>query len=99
MMMMLRQTAKKAFLGLRSPTACPLGGGGVGRRLYHENVIDHFENPRNVGSFNRDDPDVGTGLVGSPSYGDLMSLFFRRFRMDQWQNDRGCFDYQERANR
>ncbi|XP_010425450.1 PREDICTED: iron-sulfur cluster assembly protein 2-like [Camelina sativa] len=72
-MMMLRQTAKKGFLGLRNPTASPVLG-GVGRRLYHENVIDHFENPRNVGSFNRDDPDVGTGLVGSPSCGDLMSL-------------------------
>ncbi|KAJ4881147.1 Iron-sulfur cluster assembly protein 2 [Raphanus sativus] len=64
--MMLKQTAKKTFLGLRSSTA--------GRRFYHENVIDHFENPRNVGSFKRDDPDVGTGLVGSPACGDLMTL-------------------------
>lgn len=63
---MLKQTAKKTFLGLRSSTA--------GRRFYHENVIDHFENPRNVGSFKRDDPDVGTGLVGSPACGDLMTL-------------------------
>ncbi|KAL1193258.1 Iron-sulfur cluster assembly protein 2 [Cardamine amara subsp. amara] len=70
-MMMLRHVAKKAFLGLQNPMASPLG---LGRRLYHENVIDHFENPRNVGSFNRDDPNVGTGLVGSPSCGDLMSL-------------------------
>lgn len=68
---MLRQSAKKAFLGLRNPTVSPLG---LGRLLYHENVIDHFENPRNVGSFNRDDPNVGTGLVGSPSCGDLMNL-------------------------
>ncbi|KAL0738344.1 hypothetical protein Bca4012_014554 [Brassica carinata] len=64
--MMLKQTAKKAFVGLRNSTA--------GRRFYHENVIDHFENPRNVGSFKRDDPDVGTGLVGSPACGDLMTL-------------------------
>ncbi|CAA0380929.1 unnamed protein product [Arabidopsis thaliana] len=67
-MMMLRQTSRKAYLGLQ---ASPLG---LGRRLYHENVIDHFENPRNVGSFNRNDPNVDTGLVGAPACGDLMSL-------------------------
>lgn len=70
-MMMLRQTLRKAFLGLR---ASPLG---LGRRLYHENVIDHFENPRNVGSFNMDDPNVGTGLVGSPSCGDVLRLHIK----------------------
>ncbi|ESQ47427.1 hypothetical protein EUTSA_v10028164mg, partial [Eutrema salsugineum] len=48
---------------------------GFGRhRSYHENVIDHFENPRNVGSFDKDDLNVGTGLVGAPSCGDVMSL-------------------------
>ena len=36
-------------------------------RLYHKNVIDHFENPRNVGSFDKNDPNVGTGLVGAPA--------------------------------
>ncbi|KFK37665.1 hypothetical protein AALP_AA3G012700 [Arabis alpina] len=69
MMMMIRQSARKGFLGLRNSTI-GIGGG----RLYHENVIDHFENPRNVGSFNKDDPNVGTGLVGAPQCGDLMSL-------------------------
>lgn len=72
MMMMLRQSARKGFLGLRNWTASPIGVGGG--RLYHENVIDHFENPRNVGSFDKNDPSVGTGLVGAPQCGDLMSL-------------------------
>ena len=43
-------------------------------RLYHKNVIDHYENPRNVGSFNKNDNDVGTGLVGAPACGDVMKL-------------------------
>lgn len=37
-------------------------------------VIDHYENPRNVGSMNKDDQDVGTGLVGAPACGDVMKL-------------------------
>ena len=41
---------------------------------YHERVIDHYENPRNVGSFNKKDLDVGTGLVGAPACGDVMKL-------------------------
>jgi hypothetical protein len=41
---------------------------------YHENVIDHYEKPRNVGSLNKDDQDVGTGLVGAPACGDVMKL-------------------------
>jgi nitrogen fixation protein NifU and related proteins len=41
---------------------------------YSEKVIDHYENPRNVGSFNKDDEDVGTGLVGAPACGDVMRL-------------------------
>lgn len=42
--------------------------------LYHEKVIDHYENPRNVGSLNKKDRDVGTGLVGAPACGDVMKL-------------------------
>ena len=42
--------------------------------LYHKNVIDHYENPRNVGSMNKNDKDVGTGLVGAPACGDVMKL-------------------------
>ena len=41
---------------------------------YSDKVIDHYENPRNVGSFEKDDPDVGTGMVGAPACGDVMRL-------------------------
>lgn len=44
------------------------------RRNYHEKVIDHYENPRNVGSLSKDDKNVGTGLVGAPACGDVMKL-------------------------
>ena len=41
---------------------------------YSEKVIDHYENPRNVGKKNAEDPDVGTGMVGAPACGDVMRL-------------------------
>ena len=41
---------------------------------YSTKVIDHFENPRNVGSLDKNDPNVGTGLVGAPACGDVMKL-------------------------
>tara|TARA_B110000285_G_C14574048_1_gene359195 strand:- start:116 stop:532 length:417 start_codon:yes stop_codon:yes gene_type:complete len=41
---------------------------------YHTKVIDHYENPRNVGSFNPKDKNIGTGLVGAPACGDVMKL-------------------------
>ena len=41
---------------------------------YSDKVIDHYANPRNVGSFEKDDPDVGTGIVGAPECGDVMKL-------------------------
>ena len=41
---------------------------------YSEKVLDHYSNPRNVGSFDATDPDVGTGLVGAPECGDVMKL-------------------------
>ena len=41
---------------------------------YSEKVIDHYENPRNVGKMNAEDPDVGTGMVGAPARGDVMRL-------------------------
>ncbi|KAG7274707.1 hypothetical protein CRUP_021148, partial [Coryphaenoides rupestris] len=56
----------------------------LGRRLftprvvalcsYHEKVLDHYENPRNVGSLDKNDQNVGTGLVGAPACGDVMKL-------------------------
>ncbi len=41
---------------------------------YSNKVIDHYENPRNVGSFEKGDEDVGTGMVGAPACGDVMKL-------------------------
>jgi nitrogen fixation NifU-like protein len=41
---------------------------------YSENVIEHYENPRNVGTFGKEEDDVGTGLVGAPACGDVMRL-------------------------
>lgn len=44
------------------------------RAAYHEKVIDHYEKPRNVGSLDKKDKSVGTGLVGAPACGDVMKL-------------------------
>jgi len=44
---------------------------------YSDKVIDHYENPRNVGSFDKNDVDVGTGMVGAPACGDVMKLQIR----------------------
>ena len=41
---------------------------------YSDKVLDHYENPRNVGSLDKNDPDVGTGMVGAPACGDVMKL-------------------------
>ena len=46
-------------------------------RLYHQNIIDHYESPRNVGTLDKEDPNVGTGLVGAPACGDVMRLQMR----------------------
>ena len=58
------------------------GRGFDSRRLHHlyiimsysDKVIDHYENPQNVGTLNKEDVDVGTGLVGAPACGDVMRL-------------------------
>lgn len=47
---------------------------------YHKNVIDHYENPRNVGTLDKNDKSVGTGLVGAPACGDVMKL---QIKVDQ----------------
>lgn len=47
------------------------------RRYYYPNVIDHYENPRNVGSLNKKDKNVGYGLVGAPACGDVMQLHIK----------------------
>ena len=52
----------------------PLFVNQISIRSYHENVIDHYEKPRNVGSLDSKDQAVGTGLVGAPACGDVMKL-------------------------
>ena len=44
---------------------------------YSKEVLEHYENPRNVGSMDKDDPNVGTGRVGAPACGDVMKLQIR----------------------
>jgi len=50
---------------------------GAATRSYHQNVIDHYENPRNVGSLDKSSKDVGTAIVGAPACGDVMKLQIR----------------------
>ncbi|KAG8378896.1 hypothetical protein BUALT_Bualt07G0032200 [Buddleja alternifolia] len=65
---MLRHVSNRILgQGLRSPATPAL-------RMYHERVVDHYNNPRNVGSFDKNDPNVGSGLVGAPACGDVMKL-------------------------
>ena len=45
--------------------------------MYSEKLLDHYDNPRNVGSFDLNDPTIGTGLTGSPACGDVMKLQIR----------------------
>lgn len=46
----------------------------ISNRNYHNRIIDHYESPRNVGSFSKDSRNIGTGLVGAPACGDVMKL-------------------------
>ena len=46
-------------------------------KKYHKNIVDHYENPRNVGSLDKMSKNVGTGLVGAPACGDVMKLQFK----------------------
>jgi len=59
------------------PRASRLTARPVVARAYHEKVISHYEQPRNVGSLPKNDIDVGTGLVGAPACGDVMKLQIR----------------------
>lgn len=59
--------AARSILPQSAPTFVP---GQVAKRSYHQKVIDHYENPRNVGNMNKSDQDVGTGLVGAPACGE-----------------------------
>lgn len=70
---MLRQVTSRIIGRQLSPAGPP-------PRLYHERVVDHYDNPRNVGTFDKNDADVGTGLVGAPACGDVMKL---QIKVDQ----------------
>jgi len=60
---------------LRSRRAVrPAVGSILNKRSYHDNIVEHYENPRNVGSFDKNETSVGTGLVGAPACGDVMKL-------------------------
>ncbi|ORY30007.1 NifU-like N terminal domain-domain-containing protein [Naematelia encephala] len=86
--MMMRSTIRATSM-LASTSFRPASSAIIGRpttaiatqmvvkRGYHEKVIDHYENPRNVGNMNKMDHDVGTGLVGAPACGDVMKLQIR----------------------
>merc|ERR1739848_779748 len=72
-MALLRRTTSGLLGCLSKAWGAPLAATAP-TRLYHEKVIDHYENPRNVGSFDKNDKNVGTGLVGAPACGDVMKL-------------------------
>lgn len=79
--MMLRAAGRR-LLGIGGGEAAPApavaaASAAVRSRGYHERVVDHYNNPRNVGSFDKDDADVGTGIVGAPACGDVMKLQIR----------------------
>ena len=74
-MMMLASAAVRSARTKILPTAVSSSRASVaGVRLYHENIVEHYENPRNVGSLDKNDSQVGTGLVGAPACGDVMKL-------------------------
>ncbi|BDA41366.1 Iron-sulfur cluster assembly enzyme ISCU, mitochondrial [Coccomyxa sp. Obi] len=68
------QAARQAAANLRAVSPSVQATGAAYQRFYHKNVVDHYEKPRNVGSFDKTDPSVGTGLVGAPACGDVMKL-------------------------
>ena len=68
------RTAARPSITQFARTTTPAIQQGSQRRDYHEKVLDHYNNPRNVGSMKKNDADVGTGLVGAPACGDVMKL-------------------------
>ncbi|KAH0468464.1 hypothetical protein IEQ34_003497 [Dendrobium chrysotoxum] len=73
--MMLRAGGKRLLgLGFVRQVAATPAAAATAVRSYHERVVDHYNNPRNVGAFDKKDPTVGTGLVGAPACGDVMKL-------------------------
>jgi len=76
---MFRSVIKKSLFAASrpAPTLTKASLRPLVARGYHENVISHYEKPRNVGSLPKNDIDVGTGLVGAPACGDVMKLQIR----------------------
>ena len=70
-------TGLRRLVGPGAAERAAPGLAAAGARAYHERVVDHYNNPRNVGSFDKEDPNVGTGLVGAPACGDVMKLQIR----------------------
>ncbi|KAK5456986.1 iron-binding protein [Exophiala xenobiotica] len=68
------QCSVRPTLASRTPLLRPAITQPTQRRSYHEKVLDHYSNPRNVGSMDKNAVDVGTGLVGAPACGDVMKL-------------------------
>lgn len=66
------QTAARPTTSSFARTVTPVAQ--PSRRCYHEKVLDHYNNPRNVGSMGKNEQDVGTGLVGAPACGDVMKI-------------------------
>jgi len=81
--MMLRAAGRRLLgvgggeAALPAPAIAAAAAAAGMSRGYHERVVDHYNNPRNVGSFDKEDPNVGTGLVGAPACGDVMKLQIR----------------------
>ncbi|KFH41055.1 Iron sulfur cluster assembly protein-like protein [Hapsidospora chrysogenum ATCC 11550] len=69
-------TAARPSLMAARPSV-PIASSITARRSYHEKVLDHYSRPRNVGSMDKKDMHVGTGLVGAPACGDVMKLQIR----------------------
>ncbi|KAK3718035.1 iron-binding protein [Vermiconidia calcicola] len=68
------QTAARPTTAQFARTTTPALQHATQQRSYHERVLDHYNNPRNVGSMQKNNADVGTGLVGAPACGDVMKL-------------------------
>jgi len=74
---MFRSVLSQSIRSVARPRLAQVAARPAAARFYHENVISHYERPRNVGSLPKDDVDVGTGLVGAPACGDVMKLQIR----------------------
>ena len=82
-MTLLAKTVTQKGLAGFYQSAFKYGASVLCQRGYHQNVVDHYENPRNVGSMDKNDPNVGTGLVGAPACGDVMKLQIRVGQIDR----------------